>query len=527
MRSAGWLGDWRAWAFLVATTVIAALDIVVGREVVLLPFLVIPVVGSAVLGRPALTLLTTVVAAALTLVTADLYDYDVLDLVVRLTAYLAAGALSVVLAVALSRERSRLTQERERFRRFATLSADVFVLGEESGRVVWVSDSVHDLLGWRPEEMVGRAMAELLHPDDLATLRAVQDRMRQGEDVRYQARLATADGHWHWVELNVGPSVPTGGVGERIGTWRDIQPERDAAEAVQASERAFRLIAENSTDVIMHVRDERVVWVSPSLTRMLGWRPSDWIGRSLLDYVDPEDLPTALADRDRRERGERTVSRVRVRGSDGSHHWAEFHAQPYLDDTGAVDGAAMSFRTIDRAVQAEQELERRARFDDLTGTLKRSEALERLNDIGQHLRHPGDETAGLFIDVDDFKSVNDTWGHAAGDALLRALSDRIRGIVRVGDTVARMGGDEFLVILEGLHSIDEAASVAEKIRQAAQEPVRAREGDVTATVSIGVTMSSPIETADDLVTRADEAMYAAKRGGRNQVVTVPPGPAGA
>ena len=127
----------------------------------------------------------------------------------------------------------------------------------------------------------------------------------------------------------------------------------------------------------------------------------------------------------------------------------------------------------------------------------------------------------LFIDVDGFKLVNDTLGHATGDTVLATLAARVRGCIRGGDTIARMGGDEFLVILNDIHDIDEARAVAEKVRVAAARPIEA--GGVTAhvTVSVGVTLSHPVEPVDDLVARADEAMYKAKRAGRDRVATLP------
>jgi diguanylate cyclase (GGDEF)-like protein len=133
---------------------------------------------------------------------------------------------------------------------------------------------------------------------------------------------------------------------------------------------------------------------------------------------------------------------------------------------------------------------------------------------------PGAESAALFIDVDGFKHVNDTFGHSAGDAVLETLTVRIRDIVRAGDTIARMGGDEFVVILDGIHDIHEAQSVAEKIRLAAARPVATANGAVDVTVSIGVTLTTSLESADQVIARADAAMYQAKNGGRDRIVAV-------
>lgn len=218
--------------------------------------------------------------------------------------------------------------------------------------------------------------------------------------------------------------------------------------------------------------------------------------------------------------GRPSVIRIRFADSTGQWHWVEAHAQVFVDADGRPDGYQSSLRVVDKEVEAEGLLRRRATYDDLTGAMKRDPALRQLHEVGQHLRSPGDETAVLFIDVDDFKSVNDTHGHAVGDALLRRLVDVISDCVRAGDTVARMGGDEFLVILTGLHNVDEATAVAEKIRAGCNQPVTLHDTPLAVSVSIGVTLSDPVETGDDLVARADKAMYEAKAAGRNQVTTI-------
>jgi diguanylate cyclase (GGDEF)-like protein/PAS domain S-box-containing protein len=279
-------------------------------------------------------------------------------------------------------------------------------------------------------------------------------------------------------------------------------------------------LAENSLDVILHLRRGSIAWVSPSLQESLGWSPDDWIGRTMDAYVHPVDLPLFERNRTMLTAGKPVISRYRVIAQDGGVHWIEMHAKPYLTATGVPDGIVASFRTIDPEVHAEEELTRRARYDDLTGVLKRDEILARLTDVSSRRRSPGEECGVLFIDVDGFKLVNDTLGHATGDAVLATLATRIRSCIRGGDTIARMGGDEFLVILNDIHGIDEARAVAEKIRLAAARPIEAPGVSAHVTVSVGVTLSHPVEGVDDVIARADEAMYAAKQAGRDQVAAL-------
>ncbi|MDP2289531.1 MAG: GGDEF domain-containing protein [Actinomycetota bacterium] len=177
-------------------------------------------------------------------------------------------------------------------------------------------------------------------------------------------------------------------------------------------------------------------------------------------------------------------------------------------------------RDVEVEVEAEKELLRRAIYDDLTGALKRDEAILRLTALSSGERRSDHSSAILFVDVDEFKTVNDSLGHSAGDAVLIAVTNRIRSCIRAGDLLARMGGDEFLVVLDGVENLTEATTIAEKVRLSAAEPVTISGQEAHATLSIGVTIMSAGEDIDAMIARADSAMYAAKRHGRNRVVPV-------
>ena len=302
-------------------------------------------------------------------------------------------------------------------------------------------------------------------------------------------------------------------------TWHDVTQRYDTARRIAESEEQFRLLAENSSDVVMRSTDGRLRWLSPSLTRMLGWLPDEWVGHVLAEFVHPADLELAgLGDVE--HAGGRTTTRLRMRAKDGGYHWVEVHANQVPPTSGGQRGMVASLRTIDDVVAYEAELQRRATFDDLTGALKREEAMRLLTSMASYWRDPGRDSAVLFCDLDAFKQVNDTYGHVAGDQVLRTVVDRIRGAVRASDVVARMGGDEFVVVLDGIHGMSEALQIAEGIRLTVCTPIGVANATVTSTLSIGVILRKPGEDADVLISRADTAMYAAKSAGRNQVVAV-------
>lgn len=303
-------------------------------------------------------------------------------------------------------------------------------------------------------------------------------------------------------------------------TRQQLEAQREVPRALRESEERYRLLAENSTDVVVRSEGNKITWTSPSLVAVLGWQPDDWIGHSITEYAYPGDMPFIEEACRQLHAGQATAFKARAVDAGGAWHWVEVHGHVYLDARGQPDGYLASLRVVDKEVEAEADLARRATFDDLTGALKREPALRRLRDIGQRPRAPGSQTAVLFVDIDDFKHVNDTLGHAAGDAVLRRFAEAMRESVRAGDTIARMGGDEFVVILPGLHDVEEAVAVAEKILGACAQPISLPAGTAQATVSIGVTISEAAEESRELIARADHAMYRAKQAGRNQVVTV-------
>jgi diguanylate cyclase (GGDEF)-like protein/PAS domain S-box-containing protein len=314
-------------------------------------------------------------------------------------------------------------------------------------------------------------------------------------------------------------------VGDALSfTWRDVTDRYLLTQKLAASEEHYRLLTTNSYDTTIRVDDEgKVTWVSPSIKVLLGWDPAEWIGRPIADFVTPESLPTLRTNLDRVAEGEPVVARYRALAKDGTAHWAESRAMPYIKSQGHRDGVVAAFHLIDQQVAMEEELEHRARTDELTSLLNRKEVFERIEAWGGKHPRTGHAIAILFCDMDQFKTVNDVYGHAAGDEVLRAMADRIRRCLRSTDDLgARVGGHELLVVLHGVQDLDNAVAIAEKLRLSAAEPISTSNGVVNTTVSIGVTLAQPGEKTGNLVDRADQAMYLAKQTGRNQVISIEP-----
>ena len=315
--------------------------------------------------------------------------------------------------------------------------------------------------------------------------------------------------------------------GSRVGdglsvSWRDVTERHEEARRIAESEERYRLLVDNSSDVVLQISEGAMRWVSPTITTMLGWQPTDWLDKSYLEFCHPEDRPLAQQAYDELIAGSHRVVRLRLTDVQGAWRWVEVHGGPYRDSQGRQSGIACSFRTVDAEVAIEAELDRRARTDELTGLINRKEVFSQLEGlVGRSDRRRRGQTAVLFVDVDRFKEINDRYGHAAGDQALCTIAERLRQHVRTDDLVARIGGDEFLAVLTELSSLEEAVAVAEKIRQAGCQPFEAHGQELTTSLSIGVTLAAEGESIDAMVARADEAMYRAKLTGRDMVVPIP------
>jgi diguanylate cyclase (GGDEF)-like protein/PAS domain S-box-containing protein len=294
------------------------------------------------------------------------------------------------------------------------------------------------------------------------------------------------------------------------------QLSRQRADA----EARYRIIADNAADVVLHLRGDDVLWASPSVQVALGYTPAELASKRFGGLIHPEDLGEVVEVTNELEPGKTVLSRFRVRGRDGEYHWVDGHGRLYVGADGKVDGVITALRVVDEQVEAERRLERLARFDTLTGLVNRAEAIVRFEAALEHPRNPGAFLGVLFCDVDHFKTINDTWGHLTGDIVLLTLAQRITQTVRAGDTVGRLGGDELLVLLPGMHNLDEVVMVAEKIRCRAAEPIHLTGATVSATISIGATIAQRGESVYKLMARADVAMYNAKRAGRNNVTRI-------
>jgi diguanylate cyclase (GGDEF)-like protein/PAS domain S-box-containing protein len=301
---------------------------------------------------------------------------------------------------------------------------------------------------------------------------------------------------------------------------RQMSAREAQAEALRESEQRFRALVQRATDMIVVVDPSGTLkYESPAVERILGWKPGQRLGRAGIDFIHPDDrerVSGVLADVLARPSETRMVE-LRQQDSTGVWHWVESIVTNLIDES-TVHGIVINHRVVDDRKSLEEELLHRAFHDSLTGLANRGLLRNRLETAlvrrDRAMRCP----ALLFIDVDDFKTVNDGFGHASGDQLLIEISGRLLGCVRPEDLVARLGGDEFAVLIEESSTRRDAATdVAQRILDAMKAPfyVSGRESHVR--TSIGIASYSGGSPSADLVLRqADIAMYHAKANGKAQ-----------
>jgi diguanylate cyclase (GGDEF)-like protein/PAS domain S-box-containing protein len=284
-------------------------------------------------------------------------------------------------------------------------------------------------------------------------------------------------------------------------------------------EARFKALVQHSSDIVTIVDAEGVIrYESPSAERALGYASTGLVGANILDLMHPDDRFEAsakLADTVANP-GERHWLTARFLDSDGSARTYETVLTNLLRDRN-VKGIVLNTRDVTERTHLQEKLHHQAFHDALTGLANRSLFFDRVTHALERAKRDGSVTSVLFLDLDNFKTINDSLGHGPGDRLLIAVGYRLGLCSRSADTVARLGGDEFAILLEDVKDEQEPIQVAQRIIEAFGEPVFVDETELTVQVSVGVATATGGSTeAERLLREADMAMYVAKRNGKGR-----------
>jgi diguanylate cyclase (GGDEF)-like protein/PAS domain S-box-containing protein len=422
--------------------------------------------------------------------------------------------------------------------RFATL------LEDEGAKVIECDDAFTQMFGYTADELIGKSVLDQIHPDDQG--RAVEGwltTLSTHRDQHTRLRRKRKDGSWVWVDTTLHNYLNRSDRNYVLVELIDVSAEMAAQEALQEREELLRRLTEAMPVGLMQVdRDRNAVYYNTRLTQILAGSSTE--GSTFAAGPVPaaapgtgESAPRPAPDADRAPPAARellatvtsegiaafeaALTRVLEQGvdadveadvvpPDGEWRRVLLSIRALLRSGGEVSGAITSMLDVTDSARAHRELERRATFDALTGCYNRGAILDLLE---RELARPDRATtAVLYVDLDNFKMINDTRGHAAGDELLRCAADRLRELTRRADGVGRLGGDEFMLLLPDIRSGEVAMRVAERICSSLSRPiVLSGTGRVGLTASVGVACAEAGTcTSDELIRRADGAMYRSK-----------------
>ncbi len=395
---------------------------------------------------------------------------------------------------------------------------EAIVITDRHSRILRVNHAFTDITGYAADEVIGRTPALLssglqdkaFYTGMWATLNTLGrwsgelfDRRKNGEIYPKHLTISAV-------------TDDSGEVAHYVGTFSDITVRQQVEKALHDAKEKFQSLVESSSDWIWEVDVNGVyTYASPKVKDLLGYEPDDMIGRTLFDLMPPEEkvrVGRIFEDAIREKKPFSGVENSNLH-KDGHLVVLETSGVPVFDKAGALCG----YRGVDRDItdrkRYESQIKRQANYDELTGLANRNLFQDRLSQALAYSRRHEGGLAVLFIDLDNFKHINDSLGHDAGDLLLTRVAARLSGSVREGDTVTRQGGDEFVLILSEEGDVQ---VVTKRILQAMSEPFDINGRELRITCSIGIACyPKDGEDQQTLLKNADAAMYRAKELGRN------------
>ncbi len=410
-----------------------------------------------------------------------------------------------------------------RFRALAHNSHDLTVVTDAVGRAKYVSPSVTRMLGYSPAEFTSFD-AHLVHPDDRQ--RVVDafrlSRFSPATHPTVEFRIQHGNGSWRWLDMTATNLLADSTIRGLVFNIRDVTDRKEAEVALAQASEQFRLSFENAP-IGMAVSSigtdsaGSLLKVNQALADLLGFTREELEGRTMAQLSHPDDQKADAAALALFQANEATTytTEKRYRHADGHWIWVHLQASLVAGDDDSKNYVISQMLDITERRAAEEQLTFLALHDPLTGLANRRLLLDRLAVALARAARSGRTVAVLYLDLDRFKEVNDTMGHDQGDHLLLQASRRLGELVRESDTLARMGGDEFVLVADDLTGPAEALAIARRVGDSLNRPFQLP-GDVSVsiTASVGVALSQGGTDPKTLLRHADVAMYQAKEQGR-------------
>lgn len=427
-------------------------------------------------------------------------------------------------AISRGRTEHALRKSEARLRQLIATTLDAVVTVDHDLQVIEWNRQAETTFGIRSREVLGQSLAAVFPEDRHVKLLAQIVRTHRNDRPsrllrrRIETFAVRRGGEQFPAELTL-THAGAGAEATFTAFIRDISERRRNEHELERREKHFRTLVEKSwSGVVLLDSEFRFTYAGSSTTNLLGYEDHELLGRTLFEFIHPRELDET------RQMCEAMIGpgrldahgELRFRHRDGRWIWLEGFGQNLLHEP-SVEAIVLNYRDVTQRKETERELEYRAHYDSLTGLPNRLLFRDRLvHGISMAKRNHGG-VAVMYLDLDGFKLVNDALGHSFGDLLLADVGCRLQRALRSSDTISRIGGDEFSILLTDVASTDTVASVARKILESLTEPFHISGHDLVVTASLGVSCyPGDGEDAETLLKSADAAMYRAKELGRNQ-----------
>ena len=398
---------------------------------------------------------------------------------------------------------------------------DMILLIDADARIIDVNDKASQVFDRQRAEMIGQPLNSFFSPSCKSILDQAFEKLLREGIAMFEIDCERADPTTMAIEVSA-RAIDLGGTKLIQLIGRNITERKEAERALRESQNRLNGILDSILDVVWSVSPDfvRMHYINQSIERISGYPTSIFVENAhfWLDMIHPEDLPHVMQSLKALSPEHCACeTEFRIIRRNGEARW--LHCRGHLvcdaqDRPLRIDGVATD---ITQRKQAEQQVETLAYYDNVTKLPNRTLLLDRLAQAMHMGTRSKKKVALLFMDLDNFKNINDSLGHDVGDMLLRATADRLTQCVREEDTVARIGGDEFLVVLPDIDRGEQAAAVAEKILVATSLPFQLQENEIYSTISIGVSVfPDDGRDAQELIKHADTALYQAKGQGRDR-----------
>ncbi|MFY0989108.1 EAL domain-containing protein [Halomonas sp. C05BenzN] len=423
----------------------------------------------------------------------------------------------VALAVERHRVRHSLRESEQRYRSLFAYHPDAVFSLDLDGHFVSANATCSEITGYTVEEMLGTHFAAFVVPDDLPRIQAHFAAASQGESRHYELEIVKREGQRRTLALLNLPIMVDGGVRGVYGIATDITERRRQETRLRILQRSVEASVNGVVIADARQPDLPIVYANATFMRMTGYAEAEVLGRNCRflqgEETDREVVAQIRSDLARQREVHVTLCNYR---KDGTAFWNEIYISPVRDAEGRVTHFVGVQHDISEHKAYEARLAYHASHDALTGLANRALFEDRLAHDFALTRRQGRKLAVLFIDLDDFKPINDSLGHAVGDHVLVEVARRLAAAVRPGDTLARLGGDEFVLLLPDLQDEEQAMRMAERLLPRIARPYRIDGHELYLTGSVGIAVSQEdTEQPRALIQQADMAMYKAKQQGRN------------